>query len=144
MMRSKSGFTFIEVILVVVIAGILLAVALPRFNFGRNLARTTAKKITNDLRVTRSKAINEGAMYYLQLSPSSPYTEYGIYDSSDNLVGETQVIPPEVTCTASTDVFQFNYLGACNSGVDGTITCVAEGQTHTITITGFTGRAYVP
>lgn len=143
-MRSKSGFTFIEIVLVLVITGILMAVALPRFNFGRNLARTTAKKITDDLRVTRSKAINEGAVYYLQLSSSSPYTEYAIYDSSDTQVWETQVIPPEVTCTASTDIFQFNYLGACNDGVDGTITFVAEGQTHTVTITGFTGRAYVP
>jgi len=43
-MRSKSGFTFIEIVLVLVITGILMAVALPRFNFGRNLARTTAKK----------------------------------------------------------------------------------------------------
>ncbi len=145
-MRSKSGFTFIEIVLVLVITGILMAVALPRFNFGRNLARTTAKKITNDLRVTRSKAINEGAVYYLQLSqlsPSSPYTEYGIYDSSDTQVWETQVIPPEVTCTASTDTFHFNYLGACTDG-DETITFVAEGQTHIINITGFTGRAYVP
>jgi len=142
-MRSKSGFTFIEIILVLVITGILMAVALPRFNFGRNLARTTAKTITDDLRVTRSKAINEGVIYYLQLTSASPYTGYEIYKSGEVDPIYSKVIPPEVTCTASTDVFHFNYLGACTDG-DGTITFVAESQTHTVTITGFTGRAYVP
>jgi len=149
-MRSKSGYTFIEVLLVIVIIGIIAAVAMPRFNLGRNLAGTTAKKFTDDLRVARSLAINQGIRYYLQFQ--SPFTEYKIFDPStdpDTQIGETRVVAPapEVTCTAVDDeennanIFQFNYLGACIGG-DYTITFVAEGQTYVVNIIGFTGRAH--
>lgn len=144
-MRSKSGFTLIEIILVIVVLGILMAVAIPRFNFNNKLAYTTAKKLADDLRFTRSLAINKGINHYLLLSPSSPYTQYAIFDSStdpDTQIGETRTIPTGVNCTASTSTFQFNYLGACNSGVDGTVTLVGEGETSVVDITGFTGRAY--
>jgi len=142
--RSKPGFTFIELILTIVIMGIFLAIAIPRFSFGEKRAQTTAKKIASDLRVVRSLAINKGVVYYLQFYNTSPYTEYKIFDVLNNQVGETRAIPTEVTCTASVSQFSFNYLGACNAGVDGTITLSDAKETHTINITGFTGRAYVP
>ncbi len=140
-MRSKPGFTMIEVITIVAILGILFLVAYPRFTDVRKLSRTTSRELVADLRDTRSKAISTGSAYYLKLLPSSPYAEYKIFDYSDAQIGETKPIPNGVTCTASTNIFSFNYLGSCNNGTNGTITLVGEGVTYTVNIIGFTGRA---
>jgi prepilin-type N-terminal cleavage/methylation domain-containing protein len=140
-MRSKPGFTIVEVLTIVTILGILFMIAYPRFTDVKKLSRTTSRELVTDLRYTRSKAISTGSAYYLKLLPSSPYTEYKIFDHSDTQVGETQPIPSGVTCTASTNIFSFNYLGSCNNGNNGTITLVGEGVTWTVSVVGFTGRA---
>ena len=143
-MRSKPGFTLIEVVTIVAILGIVFLVAYPRFTDVKKLSRTTSRELVTNLRNTRSKAISTGNAHYLKLLPSSPYTEYKIFDNSDTQVGETQQIPTGVVCTASTDTFLFNYLGSCNNGINGTITLVGEGVTCTVSIVGFTGRAFFP
>lgn len=143
-MKSKPGFTLMEVLTVVILLGILALIAVPRFANAKKLSYTTARELVGDLRNTRSLAINTGVMHYLKLfPPEGPYTEYKIFDSSNNQIGNTQAIPNEVTCTASTDTFSFNYLGSCNNGTDASITFEGEGETYTVQITGFTGRAFV-
>ena len=141
-MRSKPGFTLIEVMTIIAILGVLFLVAYPRFTDVKKLSRTTSRELVADLRDTRSKAISTGNMHYLKLSPPEgpPYTEYGIFDSTNTQIGETQQIPSGVTCTATTDTFSFSYLGSCISGNE-TITLVGEGVTCTVSIVGFTGRA---
>lgn len=141
-MRSKPGFTIIEIMTIVAIIGVLFLVAYPRFTNVKKLSRTTSRELVTDLRTTRSKAISTGNEHYLKLLPSSPYTEYKIFDQSNNQIGDTQEIPNGVTCTATTDTFLFNYLGSCNNGTNGTITLVGEGVTYTVNIVGFTGRAF--
>jgi prepilin-type N-terminal cleavage/methylation domain-containing protein len=140
-MRSKPGFTLIEVMTIVAIFGIVFLVSYPRFTGAKSLSRTTSRELVTDLRNTRSMAISTGNAHYLKLLPSSPYTEYRIFDKSNTQVGETQKIPTGVNCTASTNIFSFSYLGSCNNGTNGTITLYGEGVTCTVSIVGFTGRA---
>jgi len=143
-MQSKPGFALMEVLMVVVLLGIFALIAVPRFANVKKLSYTTARELVGDLRNTRSLAINTGVSHYLKLLPSGgPYTEYKIFDKDDNQVGDTQIIPDGVTCTATTDTFSFNYLGSCNNGSDDSITLVGESETYTVYITGITGRAYI-
>jgi len=142
--KSKRGFTFVEVMVVVVILGIMAAVAIPRFSFNKKLSYTTAKEVVSNLRDARSLAINTGVRHYLELFPSSPYTEYKIFDDSDTQVGETKAIPDDVTCTASSNTFSFSYLGECNGGISGTVTLAGEGETNYINVIGITGRTSTP
>jgi MSHA pilin protein MshC len=143
-MRSKPGYTFVEVILVITLVGLLSAIAIPRFYNNRKLSYTTSRELISDLRMARGLAISTGVSHYLRLLPSSSYTEYKIFDSRypSNPIGETRTIPDGVNCTASTNTFTFNYLGSCDS--NGTITLVGEGDTHIINIIGITGRASTP
>jgi prepilin-type N-terminal cleavage/methylation domain-containing protein len=151
-MRSKPGYTFVEVILAITLVGILSAIAIPRFYNNRKLSYTTARELISDLRTTRGLAISTGFIHYLRLgeididglfsTSSGPYTGYAIFDSLNNQIGETRAIPDEVNCTASPNTFTFNYLGSCNS--NGTITLDGEGDERIINIVGITGRASTP
>ena len=164
-MRSKPGFTLIEVMTIVAILGIVFLVAYPRFTNVKKLSKTTSKELVANLRNTRSMAISTGITHYLRLgrlvrlSPSSPYTfspsspPYAGYEAPGTQVGEIQLIPLDidgldrdevrVTCTATADTFSFNYLGSCIQG-DGTITLEGEGATCIVRIIGFTGTAFSP
>ena len=50
-MRSKNGFTFVEILIVVVLLGILAAIAIPHFTNATTEARTSV--LTTDLRKIR-------------------------------------------------------------------------------------------
>ncbi|MEK7396343.1 MAG: prepilin-type N-terminal cleavage/methylation domain-containing protein, partial [Candidatus Poribacteria bacterium] len=69
-MRSKPGFTLIEVVTIVAILGIVFLVAYPRFTDVKKLSRTTSRELVTNLRNTRSKAISTGNAHYLKLLPS--------------------------------------------------------------------------
>lgn len=143
-MRSKHGLTLMEVLMVIVLLGIFALIAIPRFANFKKLSYTTARQIVGDLRNTRSLAINTGITHQLKLFPAGgPYTEYKIFDNSNSQIGDTQTIPNDVICTATTDTFSFNYLGSCNKGTDGSITLIGEGETYSIQIIGITGRAFI-
>jgi prepilin-type N-terminal cleavage/methylation domain-containing protein len=62
--RSRKGFTLIELLIVVVIIGILAAIAIPKFANSKNKAYVTAMK--SDLRnlVTAEEAFFSDSTYY--------------------------------------------------------------------------------
>lgn len=140
-MRSKSGYTLIELILIIVILGIMTAIAIPRISNTKKLSYITARELVSDLRNTRSLSINKGVIHRLEFFESN--TKYRIINDSDgSQEGDDQLIPDGVTCTPDDTVIYFNYLGTCTNG-DNSITLVGEGETHIVNIVGFTGRASV-
>ena len=61
---QKAAFSFVELIIIVLILGIFALIAVPRFNYAlisKQKAETTARKIITDLRLTRRLAISDAA-----------------------------------------------------------------------------------
>jgi len=155
-MRGKSGFTLVEGLIVVMILGVMGAVALPRFDiFGRKSAYITARQIVSDLRYTRTLAVTSGTRHYLKLISSDglSYDSYEIYKDAIATPVKIGVISDRThkikNCTATGFVnneFKFSYLGirADNNSDDGSITVVDESnKSYTIKVSATTGRAYI-
>jgi len=143
--RGKKGFSYVEMLMVVLFIGILAAIAVPRLNMAlvsKYQAETTAKKIVTDLRRTRrlaiSDAVNNTDGFSLRLLGPSPYTGYEIVNLDTAANVDSHTIDPEVTVTGTADQFDFGHLGNLTSTYT-QITVSAEGKTFTITIIPATG-----
>ena len=76
-MDNKKGFTLIELLIVVVIIGILAAIAIPRF--GETRERAFRSSMTSDLR--NLQTVQE--QYYFDSAPAYDYWT-GTLDETDN------------------------------------------------------------
>src|SRR5918993_5829291 len=74
--ESRRGFTLVEVALVVVIAGILLGIAAPRFTAMRNgyLIDTAAYQLAGDLRRAQVEAIKRNVTVTVAKTSSTTYS----------------------------------------------------------------------
>ena len=148
-MRNRSGFTFVEAILVIVITGILAGIAIPMLDvFGRNLAYITARQIVTDLRYTRTLAVTSGTRHYLRFFPAGgdvdgEYTSYAIYRDgvSDPIDNTAKSISVRVNCSSTPEEIGISYLGVRTTG-DGLITLTDENQTYRVGFNAAVGRAY--
>lgn len=74
--NGRSGFTLIELMVVVVIVGILFLVAMPMFeNAGRKDPRAAAQTLVNTLRLARQHAISR-RQWTLVIFPNNQDTKY--------------------------------------------------------------------
>ena len=92
MKNSKKGFTLVEIMIVVVIIGLLAAMAIPAFKKVRDNSQT--KAITNNLRQLASAA----DQYFLENGATSVSTAELVgtdkyIKSVDQVAGETYVTP---------------------------------------------------
>jgi prepilin-type N-terminal cleavage/methylation domain-containing protein len=127
MLRNRKGFTLIELLIVVVIIGILAAIAIPKFAATKDKAKLASVK--SDVRNTETA---EEAYF-------SDYSTYGTYtqlQAASNFIvsnGNTMSISPVAsgyTVTASNTSISTGIttchvqVGAgATSGADGNITC---------------------
>ena len=147
-MKNNHGFTLIEALLIILLIGILAAIAIPRIGSSEKSAYSSARQIVSDLRYTRTLAVTTGQRHYLKFFPASGlYTSstklvtYGIYRdeaSTDVQIGDTRIISTKVTCTSTLEEFNFNYLGIGTAGLDGLITI----STYRVSVNASTGRIY--
>ncbi|MBA3445186.1 MAG: prepilin-type N-terminal cleavage/methylation domain-containing protein [Gemmatimonadales bacterium] len=73
--RSRRGFTLVETALVVVVAGMLLAIAAPRFTAMRNgfLINTAAQQLAGDLRRAQVEAIKRNQTITVAKTATTTY-----------------------------------------------------------------------
>ena len=69
MWRRKEGFTFLELVVVITIMGIMMAVTLPRFSstFSKATLGGTARGLAGTMAYVRSTAVKDGRSYFLNI-----------------------------------------------------------------------------
>ena len=145
-MKSKvSGYSFAEIVIIVLIVGVLTAIAVPRIGFStvfRCRAETAALKITTDLRRTRRLAISDAAGnsrgFQLKMNGISPYSSYEIVSLDSLSSVDFHIIDNGVSCTGDSD-FRFGPLGNLLSSGDSQIVISSAEKSYTISVIPATG-----
>lgn len=152
----EGGFTLIEVVLVVILVGIMAAVAIPRFpTFPKTGA--VATKLTRDIRYAKELADRVQTMCGVYFIDSSSYRVFQDNDTStaaiDPITGKGFVVTLSgkfsgVTLSQSFagNTLKFNALGTPLDGSDtplaaaSTITVSGTGGDRTVTVEPNTGK----
>ena len=117
-MRKNEGFTLIELLIVVVIIGVLAAIAIPKFANTKEKAYVASMK--SDLRnlavYEESFAADSSGVYF-----SGNGSAQGFSSSQNVTVTATAVVGPPPSWTASATHTQTTKT--CNSSATGLITC---------------------
>lgn len=134
-MRKNSGFTLIEIVMVIIIAGLLATYALPRFfSKDRFENRGVYTEVLNAVRYAQQLAVAINCATRVELTDSS----YEVTLENDGAACDTPAfgIPAPnpvtgqlgfnktdlpVTITRSTNTFNFTALGEANTDVSVTI-----------------------
>jgi prepilin-type N-terminal cleavage/methylation domain-containing protein len=74
--KSRQGFTLVEAVIVIVVAGLLLGIAAPRFTTMRNNLRldTAANQLAGDLRRAQTEAIKRNQTVVVAKVNDSTYS----------------------------------------------------------------------
>ena len=142
MLQNQKAFSLIELILVVLILGVISAIAVPRINFSaidKQRASVETKKLSALIRKTRSLAILNAAVnnigYRLKMT-GTHYTGYEIINLKSNKTIETGTISSQ--CSGAS-TFNFGPLGNRLTPNNEGLT-VTDGQdTYSITVVNSTG-----
>ena len=162
---AQKGFTIIETIMVIVIIGIMAAVAIPRFNafYGIKLGGVS-KKVVSDIRYVQRLAVSRHQSYNLNFStnPTNRYTvtvvagggyvkdpfsrqDFIVNFNTDPHYGGIRI----AAATFGGGILQFDWQGIpCNSAglplaTDNSLTLSYQGNSKTIVVTRDTGRVAI-
>lgn len=145
MRNDHGGFCLAELILVVLILGILTAVAVPRLNMaviGEQKSDAAARRIAADLRHTRqlalSRAAENPAGFGLFMEGAEPYEGYEIRDLSTSRTLCRYSIDKTVLCRGG-QAFRFGPLGNLLEGSDTQLTFSSGDRTERLNIIPATG-----
>jgi len=145
MIKFAKGYSFVELVIVVLLIGIFAAISVPRINFAiisKQQADTVARKIVTDLRRTRTLAISDAADntsgFALNMTGISPYSAYEIENLDTLETVDTHSFDSIVECSGGSN-FEFGPLGNLISGSDSSLTVAADDRSFTITIIPATG-----
>jgi prepilin-type N-terminal cleavage/methylation domain-containing protein len=132
--RSRLGFTLVEVALVIVIAGMLLGIAVPRFRGMRNgfLITTAAHQLAGDLRRAQVEAIKRNVTVTVAKTAATTYSMTYIVGG----VGQTmanRTFEPGIQFGAAAMTVSFASFGPPVGG-GATFTITYAGRTKTVTV----------
>jgi len=96
-MRAKSGFTLVEILIVVVILGILAAIVIPQFTDASTEAKTSS--LCSDLQTVRSQI----ELYKIQHNDAKP--NMVLNDDGDNALTLTTLVDGTVVAAGTANSF---------------------------------------
>ncbi|MGR3302912.1 MAG: GspH/FimT family pseudopilin [Candidatus Scalindua sp.] len=133
-----EGFSIIELIIIIVIAGIMMAVAIPKLANNTIDLYSVAGQVKSDIRYTQELAMSK----YRQttITFNSGDDTYTITSSGSS---ESKSLPDRSKATFNTTIsFTFNSSGEPIGG-GGTLTISSGGSNKQIMVSSITGRATV-
>jgi prepilin-type N-terminal cleavage/methylation domain-containing protein len=134
---NPSGFTLIEIIMVIIIIGILAATVLPKIDFGTISSTVSADgavyMIASDIRYAQEYAMANRVSKEIRFTSGS--NSYSFFPTSG--LDPTGRLPSGVTI-GTTVTFTFNSLGEPTTSAGWTVT--VSGGTKIVTVTQYTGK----
>lgn len=119
---SKGGFTFLEILAVIALVGLVSSLAVPKFSEGISNYRlkSVAKELRSDLRYIQQVAMAEGDFYEIRFYIYATPQQYTIHKSFS--LQERKHIPPGIEVVGTTSfpgnppTVRFNQSGVVNAG----------------------------
>lgn len=142
--RCEQGFTIIEVIGVIVLIGIVAAMAVPSFNSNSIDVATAASTIQSDIDFAQELALsrNPSTSGAIGITFASGASSYTITDPSGAFT-QTRALPSSVTFTTGGTI-TFNKYGEPEiAGATQTFTINAGGKTQTLSVERYTGQVTI-
>ena len=147
-MKKQSGFTLIELVMVIVILGILAAVALPKFvNLGGNARTSVIQGVAGSMRATNAEIYAEASMTAGGLGSTGSVviggqtvkTAYGYAASMTDLLNAMSLHPKSDFTITSAEVEMANATVPANCSVTYAPATATATPTYTTVITGTGG-----
>lgn len=133
-MFNQTGFTFIEILAVVIIIGILAAAILPRFFSSQVGGSLAADVVASDIIFTQLEAMSKNRP--LTVSVTTPFT----YSYGDGLSRDLRSMNPSISISAAQPV-TFNGLGEPVGLANPVAVILNDGnETVSVMIEPFTGK----
>jgi prepilin-type N-terminal cleavage/methylation domain-containing protein len=152
--RNEKGFTTIELIIVIVIAGIMAAVAIPKMNHISEVdLYTTARQVKSDIRYAQQLAMskytnttitfNGGVSSITVNGTSIPPNEYAITGSGINTT--PKFLPPNSRAKFNANyTIIFNSSGVPTTGGGTAVVVSSGGNSKQVVVSSVTGSVTIP
>lgn len=153
-MRSKNGFTLIEVMLTITIIGILSVIAIvsSQSMYSSYKIRGAARQIFSDIQMARVSAIKRGHLWCVVFS-GSPFSSYAISDSGpdsicnngDDILNKTMDLSSDFGGVTMTQNFTANVLNFSPNGsaTNGTVILVSGSRNLQVAVNQNTGNVKI-
>jgi len=142
-LKNNKGFTLIEMVSVILVLGIISAVAIPMFDQGSINATLVANTVQTDIQYTQELAMTRNQNITISFGPAGA-TSYSLpTDPSGVWSADTRELPQGVTIqNAAVLDITFNKHGEINGGA--VVNLNAGGTPITVTVANYTGKVTVP